>query len=312
MPSKPTRDNDRAKKRAAQEPQTLIIPKISPEVLEQARRAAQQGADEQRVEQEARQAAEEQARRQAEAETAAEAAALAAARAEAAKNAPAKPQPRSRAAAERELYQRIHDDHLWLNNPVMVRGLGLAPAVVAVSDAENAVMLCAAAVLMLTLTRVIAVAVCHLTGNRFRAMVYAFTAAVVYIPAYTLLYQWFGASLAVLGIYLPLMVVDPVIIKRMESDELETLGEALRRGINNTVGFCIAVMLVGILRELLAAGTVFDRQVLPYAVLPLAAQPAGGFLLLGVFAAVWTAIGGAYVRYKIEEVRHLYARRKKR
>ena len=41
----------------------------------------------------------------------------------------------TRAQAEAELYQNIHDDHLWLNNPVMVRGLGLAPIVAMASDA---------------------------------------------------------------------------------------------------------------------------------------------------------------------------------
>ena len=35
-------------------------------------------------------------------------------------------------------------------------------------------------------------------------------------------------------------------------------------------------------------------------------QPAAGFRLVGLIAAVWTAIGNAYVHYKMEEVRHLY------
>ena len=65
-------------------------------------------------------------------------------------------------------------------------------------------------------------------------------------------------------------------------------------------------MLVGVLRELLAQGTVFGNKVLSVAPLPLASQPAAGFLLVGLIAAVWTAIGNAYVHYKMEEVRHLY------
>ena len=192
----------------------------------------------------------------------------------------------------------------------MVRGLGLAPIVAMAINGSYAMMLCAAAVLLLTATRVLSVAVCHLTGNRFRALVYAFSAALVYIPAYLILYQWFGSDLALLGVYLPMMVVEPVIIKRMEATELESVGEAFRRGINNTVGLCIAILLVGALRELLGSGTVFGRTVFSFAPLPLASQPAGGFLLLGFLAAVWTAVGGAYVHYKQEEVRHLYVNRK--
>ena len=88
--------------------------------------------------------------------------------------------------------------------------------------------------------------------------------------------------------------------------------EAFRRGINNTIGICFSVLLVGAVRELLAEGTVFGNVVFPVAPLPLADQPGTGFIIIGLIAAVWTAIGGAYVHYKIEEVRHLYGNKRKR
>ena len=88
--------------------------------------------------------------------------------------------------------------------------------------------------------------------------------------------------------------------------------EAFRRGINNTIGICFSVLLVGVVRELLAEGTVFGNVVFPVAPLPLADQPGTGFIIIGLIAAVWTAIGGAYVHYKIEEVRHLYGNKRKR
>lgn len=275
--------NPDPKRKKDQGPQTVIIPQITPEILAKARKAAEQPTEPKPA-----QTAEQPAPKPEE-----------------------KPARKTLAQAQNELYQNIHDDHLWLNNPVMVRGLGLAPLVVVANDGENALMLCVATLLMLTATRVLAVAVCHLTGNRFRPMVYAYSAALVYIPTYLILYELFGTSLATLGIYLPLLVVEPAIIKRMEAPELETLGEALRRGLNNTVGICVAVMLVGCLRELLAYGTLFDRTVLRYTLLPLASQPAGGFLLAGLIAAAWVAVGSSYVHYKREEVQNLYGKRKR-
>lgn len=150
----------RRNKKQAEHSQTVIIPQISPEVLEQARRAAAAGKNRQQVEQEAIAAAEAAARAKAEA---------AAQPKEAKPRQPEqkKPAKMTRAQAEAELYQNIHDDHLWLNNPVMVRGLGLAPIVAMASDGNRAMMLCVTAILLLTATRVLAVAVCHLTGNRF-------------------------------------------------------------------------------------------------------------------------------------------------
>lgn len=286
------RNNPKRKKKQEQHTQTVIIPQITPEILEQARRAAETPPTPPQQTQ-----PQPQPERQAE-------------QPRPAPQPQAKPAKRTRAEAEAELYQNIHDDHLWLNNPVMVRGLGLAPVVAVASDGDNALMLCAAAILLLTTTRMLAVALCHLTGNRFRALLYSFSAAVLYIPAYLILYNLFGADLSVLGIYLPLMVVEPAIIKRLEAPELESVGEAFHRGINNTVGLCLSLLIVGCLREILAAGTVFGHPVLSSPILPLASQPAGGFLLLGFISAIWTAVGGAYVHYKREEVRHLYGNRK--
>lgn len=299
-PSKPAARTGR-RKNQPEHSQTVIIPQLSPEVLERARRAAAEGKTPQQIDEEAAAAARQAAQAQSVAEQAVE----------------PKPQPKpqakarkTRAEAEAELAQSIHDDHLWLNNPVMVRGLGLAPIVAMASDGDRALMLCVLSILLLTATRMLAVAVCHITGNRFRPVVYAYSAAILYIPVYIIMYNIFGTNLSIMGIYLPMMVVEPVIVKRMEAAELETIGEAFRKGINNTIGLCIAILLVGTLRELLAYGTVFEKPLLSVGLLPLAAQPAGGFLLLGLLAAGWTAVGGAYVHYKQEEVRHLYADRK--
>ena len=216
--------------------------------------------------------------------------------------------PRSRTEAENDLNEKIRRDHIWLSNPVMVRGLGMAPIVGAALDGHHALMLCVASLLLITFTRVLAVAVCHLTQNRFRPVIYSYAAALLYIPVYVLMYQLFGADLSLLGIYLPLLVVEPAIVKRMEFAELEPVSAAFRHGFNNSLGMCAALLIVGCLRELLATGAVFGNQVIHAAPLPLAAQPSGGFVLVGAIAAVWCAIANLYTNYKHEEVRRLYAK----
>ena len=218
---------------------------------------------------------------------------------------------RTLAEAQSELDAHVTHEHIGLNNPVMVRGLGLAAVVAAATDGDNALMLSVAVLMLLTFTRVLAVAVCHLTGNRFRPVIYCYAAALCYIPTYLVAYNLFGNDLAVLGIYLPLLVVDPAVLKRMEFDELESVGHAFRLGINNSLGVCLATMLVGCLRELLAAGTLFDRKILARALLPVAGQVSGGFLIVGLLAAVWLAVRGMYVDYKKEEVSRLYGKRKR-
>ena len=218
--------------------------------------------------------------------------------------------PRNYAEAEAQLNERIRADHIWLSNPVLVRGLGLAPVIGAALDGQRALMLCIAALILVTFTRVLAVAVCHLTKNRFRPVIYCYSAALLYIPTYVLLYRLFGTDLSLLGIYLPILVVEPAIVKRMEFSELEPVKDAFRHGFNNALGMCIVLLLVGCLRELLATGAVFGNVILHNALLPMAALPAGGFVIFGILAAVWCAAANLYTDYKHEEVRRLYADRK--
>ena len=210
----------------------------------------------------------------------------------------------------RALNERIRADHIWLSNPVLVRGLGMAPVIGAALDGQRALMLCIASLILVTFTRVLAVAICHLTKNRFRPVVYCYSAALLYIPTYVLLYALFGSDLTLLGIYLPIMVVEPAIVKRMEFSDLEPVRDAFRHGFNNALGMCVVLLIVGCLRELLATGAVFGNVILHNALLPLAALPAGGFVIVGILAAIWCAAANLYTDYKHEEVRRLYADRK--
>ena len=125
-----------------------------------------------------------------------------------------------------------------------------------------------------------------------------------------MLYALFGSDLTLLGIYLPIMVVEPAIVKRMEFSDLEPVRDAFRHGFNNALGMCIVLLIVGCLRELLATGAVFGNVILHNALLPLAALPAGGFVIVGILAAIWCAAANLYTDYKHEEVRRLYADRK--
>lgn len=190
-------------------------------------------------------------------------------------------------------------DRVFLNNPVIMQGMGLAPLVVAATSGSNALMLSVAVVLLLTPVRVIAALLSRGGYYRFRALIYCVTSAVVYIGVYYALRFLFDVEIVQLGIYLPLLVVEPLIIKRYERPQKERVGAAFKKGVRTTCGYVLVLMLIGCLREVLAAGTVFGAAVpwLPMAPLPMASLPAGGFLVLGVVCAVWRSGVNAYKKY---------------
>ena len=212
-----------------------------------------------------------------------------------------------------------HHDRVFLNNPVVMQGMGLAPLVVLATTAHNGVMLAAAVTLLLVPSRVLACLLSRLFPLNSenpapeelqkkllpRALVYSLSAAVVYLVAYPILNAVFGTSLLTLGIYLPLLVVEPLLTYRFGRVQ-ETMKKAVSKGIRITVGYGLLLLLLGCVREWLSAGTVFGH-VLSRPVLPMASMPAGGFIVLGVLCAVWRTLARKYKNYLTSEARGLMA-----
>lgn len=181
-------------------------------------------------------------------------------------------------------------DRIFINNPVIFQGLGLAPIVVAATTVQRAVILSVAVALLLTPTRMLATFIGQHTGHKFRAIIYALTAGLVYIGVGWAVEYIFGTATSGVGIYLPLLVLEPLIIKRYESPQRERLSTSMKKGLITTLGFCVVLFLVAALRELLAYGTLGGLQFFGDGLLPGAALPTGGFILLGLVAAVWRGI----------------------
>ena len=210
-----------------------------------------------------------------------------------------------------------HHDRIFLNNPVIMQGMGLAPVVVLATSGRNALMLAAAVALLLTPSRVLSYLLSklvpleeHASEEELRAkllprgLIYSGTAAVVYFLVYPLLRNLFGTELLSLGIYLPMLVLEPLIIYRYGRVQ-ETLPKAVSKGLRVTVGYVVVLLVVGCIREWLATGTVFGFAVTANtALLPLASMPAGGFILLGVVSAVWRALAAWYRTFLATEARN--------
>ena len=212
-----------------------------------------------------------------------------------------------------------HHDRVFKNNPVVMQGMGLAPLVVLATSGRNAVMLAVAVALLLTPSRMLACLLsrlCPLRDERPapeelekkllpRAFVYSGSAAVVYLAVYPILNALFGTDLLTLGIYLPLLVVEPLLTYRFGRVQ-ESPRKALSKGVRITVGYSLLLLLLGCVREWLSAGTVFGH-LLSRPILPMAGMPAGGFIVLGVLCAVWRALAKKQKDYLTSEARGLMA-----
>ena len=191
----------------------------------------------------------------------------------------------------------VHHDRVFLNNPAVMQGMGLAPLVIAATTGRYALMLWAAVALLLTPTRVLScLALRRVHQPLLRVMGYSGIAACVYIGVRALLGSLLGNDLLELGIYLPMLVVDPLVIYR-GGRVAEPLHKAVSKGLRITVGYGLILVLTGCLRELLAGGTVFGAAVAQGVPLPFMSLPAGGFILVGVLFAIWRALCAFYKDY---------------
>ena len=205
-------------------------------------------------------------------------------------------------AIARDPEKFAHHDRIFKNNPVVMQGMGLAPLVVLATSGKNAVMLAVAVALLLTPSRMLACLLsrlCPLRDERPepeelekkllpRAFVYSGSAAVVYLAVYPILNRLFGTDLLTMGVYLPMLVVEPLLTYRFGRVQ-ETVHKAVSKGVRITVGYALLLLVIGMVREWLSLGTVFGAPVGRWALLPLAKMPAGGFIVLGILCAIWRA-----------------------
>mgnify|MGYP004582299201 FL=1 len=208
-----------------------------------------------------------------------------------------------------------HHDRVFKNNPVVMQGMGLAPLVVLATTGRNALMLAVAVALLLTPSRMLACLLsrwCPLRDESPapeelekkllpRALLYSGSAAVVYLAAYPILNAVFGTDLLTLGIYLPMLIVEPLLTYRFGRVQ-ETMHKAVSKGLRITLGYALILLLLGCVREWLAYGSVFGVT-LSRSILPMASMPAGGFIVLGVLCAVWRALARKQREYLKNEAR---------
>ena len=178
-------------------------------------------------------------------------------------------------------------DRVFINNPVVMQGLGLVPIVAVGNTMRDASIMGLAVLLLLTPTRIVAALLSRSTHFRFRAVAYSVTSAAIYAAVSWLIVDVFALPVQAIGLYLPLLVLEPLIIKRYGRAGIERVTNAITKGLITTAGFLLVLFLTAAFRELLGLGTFFGNRVFETAPVPYLYMIGGGFIFVGVFIALW-------------------------
>jgi len=184
-------------------------------------------------------------------------------------------------------YINIIKNGIVKENPTFVLMLGMCPTLATTTSAMNGLSMGLATMAVLICTNVVISCLKSLTPDKVRIPVF-----IVVIAAFVTILQMFIKAYlpdidAELGLFIPLIVVNCVILGRAEAFAAKNSPLAsLFDGIGIGLGFTLGLTLLGICREVFGAGSIFGFTLLPetYNIL-LFVLPPGAFITLGFLVA---------------------------
>jgi electron transport complex protein RnfE len=174
---------------------------------------------------------------------------------------------------------------LWNENPVFRQLLGMCPTLAVTNAVINGIAMGLATSFVLILSSLAVSAIKKVIPNQVRIAAYIVIIASFVTVADLFLQAFFYPISKSLGPYVPLIVVNCVILGRQEAfSSKNSPGRSMIDALGMSTGFVLALLLLSSVREILGAGTFLGIQVLgswfkPWIVMLL---PAGAFIAFGV------------------------------
>ena len=191
---------------------------------------------------------------------------------------------------------------IFKNNPTFRLVLGLCPTLAVTTSLENALGMGLAASFVLICSNGLVSALRKVIPDAVHIPCYIVIVA-AFVTTVDLLMQAFLPELSKsLGIFIPLIVVNCIILGRAEAFACKNgIIDSLADGLGTGIGFTLALSLIAVVRELTGAGsiTVWGDIAIKGVIsdpVVLSILPAGGFLSLGLLLALINHLGAVWAR----------------
>ena len=175
---------------------------------------------------------------------------------------------------------------LWKDNPVFVMLLGMCPVLAVTNSAINALAMGLATTFVLLASSIMVSLLSKLIPKQVRIATY-----IIIIATFVTIVDYVIQAISLdlynaLGAFIQLIVANCMILGRAEAYASRHRPiKAIVNGLGMSVGFTLALLSLGVVREILGAGSLFGIQLFsnnfqPWVVMVL---PAGGFIVLGAW-----------------------------
>jgi len=174
-------------------------------------------------------------------------------------------------------------------NPTFVLMLGMCPTLAVTTSAKNGLGMGVATMAVLIMSNLLISLLRKIIPNGVRVPVYIIIIASFVTIVEMLMHAYTTALYESLGIFIPLIVVNCIILGRAETyasknNPILSIFDGLGIGL----GFTIGLTVIGMIRELIGAGTLFGKQILPetYEPVSIFVMAPGAFFVLALLCAV--------------------------
>ncbi len=174
-------------------------------------------------------------------------------------------------------------------NPTFVQLLGMCPTLAVTTTLKNGIGMGLSATAVLIASNVLISLLRKIIPEKVRIAAYIVIIA-TFVTIIDMLLNAYLPSLAEqLGIFIPLIVVNCIILARAESfASKNTVGKSALDGLGMGLGFTLALSLISAIREFFGAGTLFDIKIYGDIITPptIITMAPGGFIVLGLLVAL--------------------------
>lgn len=195
------------------------------------------------------------------------------------------------ASRKQSLWLQDLSDGLWKRTPPLFTVLGMCPSLAVTTGAIYGLAMGLSTTAVLVGSTVLISIFRRWIPRQSRIPIYTVAVATLVTMVDLLLQGFLPEIHEVLGLFIPLIVVNCIILGRIEAFAAgHPPGRALFDGLGYGLGFTWALTLIGGIRELLGAGSLFGVRVMPAAFVPwsIMRMPPGAFLTMGALFGVIT------------------------
>lgn len=191
-----------------------------------------------------------------------------------------------------KLSQVFHNG-LIKENPIFVQLIGMCSTLAVTTSAVNGIAMGLAVTVVLVGSNLVISLIRNVIPDKIRIPSFIVVIATFVTIIDMFLKAYSPTIYNALGLFIPLIVVNCIIFARAESFASKNgVVPSIVDGLGMGLGYTLALLILGSIRELLGAGTLFGHQIMSASYQPalIAIMPPGAFIILGILIGIFNNI----------------------